>query len=139
MPNQSRERLIVGSLALVAIVLALTPWWLRYADSPGPLASASVLAVVLIGAALLAANHRVRHAASLALAGGAWAMLSPIVLGFWDLPTAFWSHMIAGFAAILLSAGETDLFEPSARPARDDRPSGSGREGQGEARGGQGA
>lgn len=104
-----RERLIIGSLALVAALLAATPWWLRYAGAEAPLASASVLSVILIVAALLATWHQLRTAAAVALAAGGWAMLSPILFGFWDQPAAFWSHMLAGAAALLLAAWEADL------------------------------
>lgn len=112
--NHSRERLIVGSLVLVAVVLALTPWSLRYSADPTAPISASIIAGLLALAALLAQWHRVRPAASFALAAGAWAMLSPLVFGFWDQPAAFWSHVVAGILAVLLSIGETQIERDAA-------------------------
>jgi hypothetical protein len=122
MRDQARERLIIGSLALVATLLAVAPWWLRYAANPAPLVSATVLAAVLVVAALLAKWRRVSQAAAFALAAGAWALLSPLLFGFWDEPAAFWSHITAGVAALLLSAGEIDLQNREARTEGPDAP-----------------
>lgn len=113
--SQTRERLTIGSLLLAAAMLALIPWWPAYGDDPAPFVSSGILAAVLLLAAILARHGRVRDAASIALAGGAWAMLSPILLAFWHQAVPFWSHMLAGIVALLLSAREADWRRPNSQ------------------------
>jgi hypothetical protein len=113
--SHSRERLTIGSFLLAAAMLALIPWWPAYGDDPAPFVSSSILAVVLLLAAILAHHGRVRDAASIALAAGAWALLSPILLAFWDQAVPFWSHIVAGIVALLLSAREADWSRPNSQ------------------------
>lgn len=120
---QARERWIIASLALVAVMLAASPWLVGFADATAPLISATVLALILAAAAFLARSHRFSHAASVALATGGWSMLSPFLWGFWDHGAAFWSHLVAGAAAVMLSVREVELGEltgsaPSSDPKR---------------------
>jgi hypothetical protein len=122
--EKHRTRLIIGCLALVAAMLAAAPWWLRFDGGRAPLASATILAALLIIAAGLALRHHLRAAASLALSAGAWSMLSPILFGFWDLPAAFWSHVLAGWAAAIIAVWETDEEERD-RAARQEPPGAS--------------
>lgn len=122
---QARERWIIASLALVAVMLAASPWLFGFADAIAPLVSATVLALILAAAAFLARWHRFSHASSVALAAGAWSMLSPFLWGFWNIGAAFWSHLAAGAAAILLSVREVELEQltgsaPGVDPKRQD-------------------
>ena len=103
----------VGNLAL-GVWLAVSPWALSYASQSTPAWNAHAVGVIIAVAALaaLVAFQVWEKWVNAALA--AWLIVSPYILGFSGLATAFWNQLIVGvvvgalaiWAAVTASDGE---------------------------------
>lgn len=103
-----------GGLMLMLPVLLGLDLGAPGADSSSIIAAVMILTAVGIGYGNLALWSAV------ALGGGAWTLIAPVALGFYDGGQAFWLHMAAGLAWMLAGLGGHELLVRGSpgRPAR---------------------
>jgi hypothetical protein len=102
---------------VLAIPLALSGAWLLTAPAlfdatydPGAVLGGAVIGTVLILAAVGIAYGSLDFWSRFALGLGTWALVAPILFGFYDGGPSFWSHIAAGLTALLVGVAGHDLL-----------------------------
>lgn len=103
-----------GLSALAGLVMVLGPWLAGFTGTPVAAWNSWVVgaAIAGIGAAALVALHEWEEWASLVL--GAWALVSPWILGFGAEQGAVLVHVLVGLTVIAVAAIE--LWSEHNRP-----------------------
>jgi len=103
--------------AILAIPLALSGAWLLVAPAlfqvgydPGAVLSGTVIGMVLILAAIGLGYGSLDFWSRFALGLGTWTLVAPILFGFYDGGPSFWSHVAAGFVALLVGVAGHELI-----------------------------
>ena len=102
------RNMFVAGLMLVGALLAASPWLLGFGGHSGAVASASIIAALLMLLGLASSREVRDWSISGALTLGAWSMIAPLLLGFGRVDSAFSAHLIAGFAAMALAVWTVD-------------------------------
>ena len=93
----------------LALWLAVSPWLLDYAAHDRATANAAVTGLALAVVAHVGCSCEYQVSKWLRLAGGAWLVAAPFVLGFDSQALAAANCMIVGAAIVLLSAWALEL------------------------------
>jgi hypothetical protein len=113
----NRMRVAAGLGAAGAAVLLLPALLAFDLPSVGALSSNLIGVVMMLTAAGIAYGSLALWSA-VALGGGAWTLVAPVALGFYDGGEAFWTHMVAGFAWMLAGLAGHELLACEAKASR---------------------
>lgn len=115
MLNRLERRHVAAGLATAGAVVLLMPVLLGL-DLPsiGAISSNSIGVVMMLTAVGIGYGNLALWSA-LALGGGAWTLIAPVALGFYDGGAAFWTHMAAGFAWMLAGLAGHEVLARQAR------------------------
>ena len=109
---------VAGSLAAAGAAVLLLPAFLAFdLPSVGALSSNLIGVVMMLTAAGIAYGSLPLWS-GLALGGGAWTLIAPVALGFYDGEEAFWTHMAAGFAWMLAGLAGHELLARETQATR---------------------
>lgn len=104
----NKSILMIGMI-VAGLGLLIAPMLVGPAYAPAELSSG------IIGAVMLLVGIGLRYGSaewwsSFALGIGTWSMVAPIALGFYHEGPAFWSHVAAGLASLLIGVGGHELM-----------------------------
>jgi len=99
----TNRKLVAIGLGFAGAAVLLVPALLGFALPTVGTVSSNMIGVVMMLTAAGIAYGNLAFWSALALGAGAWSLVAPVLLGFYDGGTAFWTHMGAGFA--WMSAG----------------------------------
>jgi hypothetical protein len=99
----ANRKLIALGLGLAGVAVLLVPVLLGFGLPSIGAVSSNMIGVVMMLTAAGVAYGSLAFWSALALGAGAWSLVAPVLLGFYDGGTAFWTHMAAGLA--WMSAG----------------------------------
>jgi hypothetical protein len=122
----NRKRLAAAIGAAGAAVLLL-PVALGLALPSAGAISGNVIGVVMMLTAVGIGYGNLALWSAVALGAGAWTLIAPVALGFYDGGTAFWTHMAAGFAWLLGGLAGHELIARTERDAHAGRCTSRGR------------
>lgn len=104
------RKLVAAGLGAAGVLVLLLPVLLGF-DLPSiGVTSGSIIGVAMILTAVGIAYGSLALWSAVALGGGAWTLIAPVALGFYDGGEAFWTHMAAGLAWMLAGLGGHELL-----------------------------
>ena len=108
--NRLNRTMLAIALALSGAWLLVAPALFETAYDPGAILSGGVIGTVLILTAIGLGYGSLEFWSRLTLGFGTWTLVAPILFGFYDGGPSFWSHVAAGFAALLVGIAGHELI-----------------------------
>lgn len=113
--KELNRRILALSLGIAGVAVFLLPILLGF-DLPSMGAiSSNTIGVVMMLTAVGIGYGNLAFWSAFALGAGAWTLVAPVVLGFYDGSEAFWTHMAAGFIWMLIGLAGHELLARRAR------------------------
>ena len=116
------KRILAIALALSGVWLLVAPVLFAAAYDHSAELSGAVIGLVLLLTAVGLGYGSLDFWSRFALGVGTWTLVAPILFGFYDPGASFWSHMAAGFAALLIGVGGHELMARRHDALAADRP-----------------
>lgn len=116
--NKLKRIHVAATLAAAGAVVLLVPVLLDLELPSIGAISSNVIGVVMMLTAAGIAYGSLALWSALALGGGAWTLVAPVALGFYDGGEAFWTHMAAGFAWMLAGLAGHELLTRQTQDGR---------------------
>ena len=111
MLNRLGRRHVAAGLGAAGAAVLLLPALMAF-DLPSiGMISSNLIGVVMMLSAVGIGYGNLALWSALALGGGAWTLIAPVALGFYDDGPAFWTHMAAGFAWMLAGLAGHEILE----------------------------
>ena len=105
------NRMLLAAVLFLAGAGLLVAPTLLAVDYPAPAdTSSAIIGIVMMLSAIGIGYGSLDFWSRLTLGVGAWSLVAPVPLGFYDGNAGFWSHMAAGFASLLVGVAGHELM-----------------------------